>query len=81
MKPIYTVGYGESHGFTNGVFALMGEGYMDESALLQEILLWIGENEVENFVKKSWLFRDEENECIIRRAAEEEEMEEFEDEF
>lgn len=78
MKPIYTVGYGETRGFTNGVFALMDEGYMNASVILQELLCWMSEDEVAQFVKGSWLFRDEENECVVRRAAEEEvEEEEF----
>jgi hypothetical protein len=77
MKPIYTVGYGETRGFTNGVFALMDEGYMNASVILQELLCWMSEDEVAQFVKGSWLFRDEENECVVR-ASEEEEVEEEE---
>ena len=65
MNPMYTVSYGEPRGFTNGLHALLEEGMMSHEAVLNELLCWLSEDEVTNFVRKNWMFRDENNECII----------------
>lgn len=73
MNPMYTVAYGETRGFTNGLHALLEEGYMDREAVLNELLCWLSEDDVAQFVKGCWMFRDDENECIIGYPVEEEE--------
>lgn len=76
MEPLYSVGFRETRGFTNGLYTLVEEGLMDPFTILEELLCWMSESDVADFVQRSMLFRDEDNECIIRMAEDEIEEEE-----
>lgn len=65
MNRMYTVSYGESRGFTNGLHAMLEAGMMSHEAVLDALLCWLSEDEVTNFIQKNWMFRDENNECVI----------------
>ena len=58
--------------YTNAVLELVDEGVLDKDALIEELLHWMSESDVENMCGRSFLFRDEDNECIIREEEEEE---------
>lgn len=73
MNPMYTVAYGESRGFTKGLHALLEEGMMSPEAVLNELLCWLSEDEVARFVQNNWMFRGDENDCIIGYPEEESE--------
>lgn len=44
--------------FTNIVFEKIEDGLVDKEAVLKELLLYISERDVEDFVKSSYLFED-----------------------
>lgn len=82
MEPLYTIGFRSTRGFTNGVFCLVEERLLDPFTVLEELLCWMSEDDVADFVQRSELFRDEDNQCIIRTAEDVlEEMEEEEEVF
>jgi hypothetical protein len=63
-----TVGWGETRGFTNALLDLVEEGMISKDILLQELLSWMSEDEVEEFCRRNLALRDDDNESIIRRA-------------
>lgn len=76
-KPLVTVSWGDARAYTNAVYELLDEGMLDKDTLIQEMLSWMSEYEVQELVTRSDLFRDEDNECIVRREEDvEEEVEE-----
>ena len=62
-----TVGWGEIRGFTNALLDLVEEGIISKDILLQELLSWMSEDEVEEFCLRNLALRDDDNEPIIRR--------------
>lgn len=73
-EALRTVRYGEARGFTYALSELVDEGVLDASNILDMLLYYLSEDEVEEFVTRTIDLRDEDNEPIIRR--EEEEVEE-----
>lgn len=74
-KALLTVRYGDARGFTYALSELVDEGILDASNVLDLLLYYLSESEVEEFVTRSIDLRDEDNEPIIRREEEEEEEE------
>ena len=68
-----TVGWGEARGFTNALLDLVEEGMISKEILLQELLSWMSEDEVEEFCLRNLALRDDDNEPIIRRKEDEDE--------
>lgn len=69
-RPLVTVNWGDSRAYTNAVYELLDEGMLDKDTLIDELLRWMSEYEVQELVTRSDLFRDEDNECIVRREEE-----------
>jgi hypothetical protein len=61
------VSWGETRGFTNALLDSVEEGSLKADKLLETLLLWMGEYEVECFCLRSPDMRDEDNEPIVRR--------------
>ena len=55
-------------GYTNALYDALDEGLLSPREVLNELLAWISEEQVERFLKGSLYFRDEDNEPIIREA-------------
>ena len=53
----------ESRAYTCALLELADEGMLDKDTLLQDLLGWMSEHDVEQFCKKK--LRDEDNECLI----------------
>lgn len=53
-----------SRAYTCAVLELADEGTWDKQWLIEQLLGWMSEYDVEQFAKK--MLRDEDNECIIR---------------
>lgn len=70
--PIVTVDPRSARGYTNALLEMVDDGMMDKDVLLQELLLWMSEHEVQDFCQRSLLLRDDDNECVIREEEEEE---------
>ncbi len=70
-----TVRWGDSRGFTNALLELVEDGMISKDILLEELLSWMSEDEVELFCTRNLLLRDDDNEPIIRREEEEDEDE------
>lgn len=56
--------------YTRALLELVDEGVLDQYVLLTELLLWMSENEVQDFCERNLLLRDEDNQCIIREEEE-----------
>lgn len=69
-KPLVTVSWGDSRAYTNAVYELLEQGMLDKDTLIDELLRWMSEYEVQELVTRSDMFRDEDNECIVRREEE-----------
>lgn len=69
-RPLVTVSWGDARAYTNAVYELLDEGMLDKDTLIDELLRWMSEYEVQELVTRSDLFRDEDNECIVRREEE-----------
>jgi len=61
-----TISYGETRGFTNALLELVEEGLLDKENLLQLLIAWMSEDEVERFCLRSLDMRDEDNEPFVR---------------
>lgn len=73
-EPLKVVNGRHARGFTGAVLELMDEGYLDKQSLIEDLLSWMSEDDVEDFCRKN--LRDEDNECLIRYESEVEEAEE-----
>lgn len=62
-----TVSSGEPRGFTNALLDLVEEGLLDKDFLLQTLIAWMSEDEVERFCLRSLDMRDEDNDPFVRR--------------
>jgi len=51
-------------GYTNALLELVDEGMFDERSLIQDLLMWMSEDDVAGYCKR--VLRDEENECLIQ---------------
>jgi len=69
-KPLVTVSWGDSRAYTNAVYELLEQGMLDKDTLIDELLRWMSEYEVQELVTRSDMFRDEDNECVVRREEE-----------
>lgn len=61
------VSWGETRGFTNALLDSVEEGSLKADKLLETLLLWMSEYEVESFCLRSVDMRDADNEPIVRR--------------
>ena len=66
----------DSRAYTCAVLELVDEELLDKDQLIQELLGWMSEYEVQEFCKK--ILRDEDNLCLIREEDEEDEEDEEE---
>lgn len=69
-NPLVTVSWGDARAYTNAVYELLEQGILDKDTLIDELLHWMSEYEVQELVTRSDMFRDEDNECIVRREEE-----------
>ena len=76
-----TIHWGDTRGFTNALEELVEEGMISKEILLQELLSWMSEDDVERFCLRNLLLRDDDNEPIIRRAEDEDESDAALDDF
>jgi len=63
----------EARGFTNALLELMDEGVLSAESLVEDLLSWMSEGDVQEFCERRLELRDEDNECIIRLESEEDE--------
>ena len=64
MTAFKTVSKYDSRAFTCALMELVDEGMIDKDLLIQDLLGWLSESEVERFCRKN--YRDDDNESIIR---------------
>ena len=62
--------------YTNALGELLDMGMISEGELLNDLLCYLSEQEVEDFVIRNLRLRDDDNECIIRHEDELEQEEE-----
>lgn len=67
-EPLYAIGWGNPRGFTDALLEAVDEGLIDRDMLLQSLLAWMSESEVEDFCERNLMLRDEDNEPVIRRV-------------
>jgi hypothetical protein len=67
-----SVRWGDTRGFTEALLDMVEDGILPKKLLLQELLMWMSEDEVENFCTRNLMLRDDDNEPLIRRAEDEE---------
>jgi DNA-binding ferritin-like protein (Dps family) len=68
-EPFRTIDPRDSRAYTCALLELVDEGMIARGQLIEDLLSWMSEDDVEQFCKK--MLRDEDNECIIREADEE----------
>ena len=62
--PIKVINPRDSRAYTCALLEMVDEGYFDKDALIQDLLGWMSEMDVEHFCKRN--LRDgETNECLI----------------
>ena len=59
----------DSRAYTCALLELVDEGMVGRGQLIEDLLSWMSEHDVEQFCKK--MLRDEDNECVIREEDEE----------
>jgi DNA-binding ferritin-like protein (Dps family) len=77
-KPWKTIDPCDSRAFTCALLELVDEGMVDRQQLIEDLLSWMSEHDVEKFCQK--MLRDDDNDCVIRAEDEEEEDDEYCDE-
>jgi hypothetical protein len=70
-KPWKTIDPRDSRAYTCALLELVDEGSIARGQLVEDLLSWMSEHDVEQFCKK--MLRDDDNECIIRAESDEEE--------
>lgn len=65
---LITVNPHDARAYTNGLLELIDVGYVNRETVLQELLCWMSEWEVERFCKATLYLRNEDNECLIGPA-------------
>lgn len=74
-RPVIEVKSGGVRGYTNGLLDAIDEGLVSKDDLINDLLCYLSESDVEDFVQKNYRFRDDDNECMIR-VPDEDELEE-----
>lgn len=80
-QPFKTIRKNDSRAYTCAVLELIDEGVLDKDQLIQDLLGWMSEHDVERFCVRN--LRDEDNECLIRPEDEltDEEVEDIMNDF
>lgn len=66
MDALYTVTVGDPHGFRDALRTLVKEKFLNAESVLEDLLIWLDEEDVAAFCRANLNFRDEDNEPIIR---------------
>lgn len=67
---------GGARAYTNALYELIDSGVVSADDLLNDLLCYLSEHEVEDFVIRNLRLRDDDNECVIRHEDELEQEEE-----
>lgn len=68
----------DSRGYTRALLELVDEGILDRDQLIQDLLGWMDEADVEQFCKKN-LRDDDTNKCLIGPEEDDEELDPMDD--
>ena len=74
-QPWKVLNKNDARAYTCGLLDLVDEGMINKEQLIEDLLTWMSEYEVEQFCKQ--MLKDDDNECVIRDDSEVEE--DFED--
>lgn len=83
-EPWFIVDPRAARAWTNALLAAVEADAISKDTLLEELLRWISESEVEEFCRRCLWLRDDDNQCIIGEAVEslsDEEVESIMDNF
>lgn len=74
-QPYKVIDKHDARAYTCALLELVDEGMLDRDQLIEDLVTWMSEYEVEQFCKQ--MLKDDDNECVIRDESEVEE--DFED--
>lgn len=67
-QPYKVINKYDARAYTCGLLDLVEEGMLDRDQLIEDLVTWMSEYEVEQFCKQ--MLRDDDNECVIRDDSE-----------